>query len=96
MKINKYKVRIYNEADDNYRYPDSTGSFYAHHLANNQCILDNVKLWPPCNHYQFVQAVLQHCIGQDIEHNDIYVGNIKIFEIAHPTQHLIWSRALQT
>jgi hypothetical protein len=86
------KIRLFSEQDQSYRYPDSSGHFYVHHV-NNMIIWDNNKIWIPPWDFNFVPAVVQQFFGEyDDKGQELYQGDIMVWEISctYLLQHTIW------
>ena len=90
-----YKVRIFNQTELTFRYPDSTGHFYVHRV-DNLLVFDNNLVWNNPEKFIFVPAILQQYYGmQDKYGNELYEGDIPVYEILHKLiQHEIWLNSL--
>ena len=99
------KIRLYNQQDNIYMYPDESGHFYVHHVdmkdihgcLRRYSVWDNHEVWDDNNHFVFVPAIIQHSLGRkDEDGNDIYTGSVMVLEISHgreASQHTIWENA---
>ena len=90
------KIRLFNQNENTYLYPDLTGHFYVHHVGS-MIVWDNVEIWKAPYLFSFVPAVIQHCFGNlDKFGKDIYTGKLTIMEISNILlQHTVWDAALK-
>lgn len=94
MPNRQYKIRLFNEEENRYRYPDGTGRFYVHHV-DQMIVWDNIKDWGEPHLFSFAPATIQYFFGKyDKFGQEIYVGKLKIMEVSSFLfQHDIWVAA---
>lgn len=94
--IHIHKIRIFNKAENTFRYPDRSGHFYVHRV-NGLLVFDNNLIWPEHHDFTFVWGVLQHCVTNRCDEcgEENYEGDLPVMEISHKLyQHTLWLRAL--
>jgi hypothetical protein len=89
------KVRLFNQCDNTYRYPDETGHFYVHHVGS-MIVWDNNEIWQSPYLFSFVPSAIQRCFGKvDKNGQEIYVGKLMVMEVSSVLfQHTIWEAAV--